>query len=414
MKKYKNIIFASIIFLISLFVFLLSFYRFELSPVSTSNEDKVITVESGSTVNSIAKMLKKNNLIRSKNAFKIYVKLNNKNNLKEGTYKLIEIMSNKKIILLSASLLLGIIVMVGVTYAYWRITYQATSVNKIVSSCFSMELTNEKNNITLEDAYPISDEKGKSLTPYSFTITNTCDLFASYTINLEMLSGTTLDSKYVKTMINSEAIANLNNLETTDTSIEGATESRVLFKGSLGAGDSTDYTLRIWMDSDTPFNEDSMNKVFQSKITVTAEVSTYSPVENGFTNLAEALLVNEYQTTSIDVAKNKIASKQEVDFTKTAPIIEWQPITSNNTQTITSTKVDSSEVGNYNITTNATKIVFAKSYSFNSSTGYYTLGDTEYYDPASVDYTQTDYYFCGSSITSTTNNTVSYSDITTC
>ena len=58
-------------------------------------------------------------------------------------------MSNKKIILLSASLLLGIIVMVGVTYAYWRITYQATSVNKIVSSCFSMELTNEKNNITL-------------------------------------------------------------------------------------------------------------------------------------------------------------------------------------------------------------------------------------------------------------------------
>lgn len=98
MKKYKNIIFASIIFLISLFVFLLSFYRFELSPVSTSNEDKVITVESGSTVNSIAKMLKKNNLIRSKNAFKIYARLNNKNNLQAGTYKLSESMSTKQII----------------------------------------------------------------------------------------------------------------------------------------------------------------------------------------------------------------------------------------------------------------------------------------------------------------------------
>ena len=98
MKKYKNIIFASIIFLISLFVFLLSFYRYELSPVSTSNDDKVITVESGSTVNSIAKMLKKNNLIRSKNAFKIYARLNNKNNLQAGTYKLSESMSAKQII----------------------------------------------------------------------------------------------------------------------------------------------------------------------------------------------------------------------------------------------------------------------------------------------------------------------------
>ena len=98
MKKYKNIIFASIIFLISLFVFLLSFYRYDLSPVSTSNEDKVITVESGSSISSIANLLKNNNLIRSKNVFKIYTKLNNKNNLQAGTYKLSESMSTKQII----------------------------------------------------------------------------------------------------------------------------------------------------------------------------------------------------------------------------------------------------------------------------------------------------------------------------
>ena len=185
----------------------------------------------------------------------------------------------KKITLIVIAVLLIITLITGFTYAYWRLTYTQTGVNKVISSCFAMELTNEKNNITLDSAYPISDEKGKSLTPYSFTITNTCDLFASYTINLEMLEGTTLDSKYVKTMINSEAIANLNTLETADTSIEGATESRVLFKGSLGSGDSVDYTLRIWMDSETEATDDSMNKIFQGKITVTAEVSTYSPAE---------------------------------------------------------------------------------------------------------------------------------------
>lgn len=98
MKKYKNIIFASLICIISCVVFILSFYRYELSPVSASNDDKVITIESGSTVSGIAKLLKNNNLIRSRNAFKLYARLNNKNNLQAGTYKLSESMSTKQII----------------------------------------------------------------------------------------------------------------------------------------------------------------------------------------------------------------------------------------------------------------------------------------------------------------------------
>ena len=323
-------------------------------------------------------------------------------------------MNRKKIIIILPAIFLLIIFAITFSYAYWKLTYQATSVNKIVSSCFSMELTNEKNNIILDSAYPISDEKGKSLTPYSFTITNTCDLFASYTINLEMLEGTTLDSKYIKTMINSEEIINLNSLETTDPSIEGATESRVLFKGSLGSGDSTDYTLRIWMDSDTPPIEDTMNKIFQGKITVTAEVSTYSPVENGFTNLAEALLVNEYQTTSLDVAKNKITSKQEVDFSKTAPIIEWQILTSTTTQELNIIKADPSVVGTYNIAENAAKVLLGKSYSFDSTTGYYELEDTAYYNLNDLDYSSNNYYICDSSISVTTDNSLTYWDGTSC
>ena len=319
-----------------------------------------------------------------------------------------------KIIIIVLALLLTCFIIIGISYAYWKLTYQATSVHKIVSSCFSMELANEKNNITLDDAYPISDEKGKSLTPYSFTITNTCDLFASYTINLEMLEGTTLDSKYVKTMINSEAITNLSNLETTETSMEGATESRILFKGSLGSGDSTDYTLRIWMDSDTPFSEDSMNKIFQSKITVTAEVSTYSPVENGFTLLNEALLVNEYQTTSLSVAKNKIASKQEVDFTKTAPIIEWEPSIDNKITTTSGHKTDPAYIGQYGITEKTSQILLGSFYEFDSETGFYTLKDLKYYDPNTTDFSVSDYYYCSSGLTITTNNTISSTNSERC
>ena len=328
-----------------------------------------------------------------------------------------------KLLIGTISILVVCIIVTGFTYAYWRLTYQATSVNKIASSCFSMELKNEKNNITLESAYPISDEKGKSLTPYSFTITNTCNLFASYTINLEMLEGTTLSSKYVKTMINNEAITNLNTLETTDTSIEGATESRVLFKGSLGSGDSTDYTLRIWMDSETPFNEDSMNKVFQSKITVTAEVSTYSPVENGFTNLAEALLVNEEKTedecneSSIDnpikvgkrgqalkkftFAKNRISSKQNVDLSKTAPLIMWQENHSTTMTTYSFTRVDSSAVGTNGIEESYTQILFGTSYEYDKETGMYNIFNRIATNPADLDFQDNIYYSCGASMGTT-------------
>ena len=320
----------------------------------------------------------------------------------------------KKITLIVIAVLLVISLVVGISYAYWKTTYQATNINKIVSSCFSMEITNEKNNIILDDAYPITDEKGKALTPYSFTITNTCDLFASYTINLEMLEGTTLNSKYIKTMINSEAITNLSTLEATDPSIEGAIESRILFRGSLGSGDSIDYTFRVWMDYDTPNNEESMNKSFQGKITVTAEVSTYSPVENGFTNLAEALLVNEYQTTNVDIAKNKISSKQEVDFSKTAPVIEWKELYGTNVRVTEVRKADSSMIGSYGVTENATKIGFATSFTFDSSLGVYNLGDLTYYDPEELDFSKQDYYYCVSNISLSSSNVVTTTDSLGC
>lgn len=51
----------------------------------------------------------------------------------------------------------------------------------------------------------------------------------------------------------------------------------------------------------------------------------------------DAILVNEYQSTSVEDAKAKIASKQEVDFTKTAPIIDWQESHAQTTAEVTAT-----------------------------------------------------------------------------
>ena len=299
---------------------------------------------------------------------------------------------------------------IGISYAYWMLTYMQEGLNRVASGCFSLSLTNEKNSINLQNAYPILDEEGKTLTPYSFTITNTCDLFASYTVNLEMLENSTLDSKYIRVMLNNEAIQNLNEYESTTTTISGSVGSKVLAKGSLGSGDSADYTLRLWMDEDITIEEtDAMNKLFSSKVVIVASVSNYSPVDQGYTTLADAILANEYQSTP-EIAKQKISEKQAVDFTKTAPIIDWQENHTGTTSSPTATMPHPDLVGTGGIAANltATNILprIGTSYTFDSTTGKYTLVDYQDVDPTTLDYSDNDYYFCSAGVNMTSSDVI--------
>ena len=227
----------------------------------------------------------------------------------------------KKIILPVLTILSMALILVGTSYAYWRFTYISDKTNIGKSKCLSIELTNQKNEISLTNTYPISDIEGKKLTPYSFTINNTCDTFISYDVNLEMLEGTTMNSKYMAVMINNEHKELLSNLDSANTIMSSSVESRKLVSGSLGVGDSVDYTLRLWMDESVTLSDDAMNKNFTSKIVVTAQPSNYSPKEAGYDTLHDAILANEYQTTP-EKAIEKINAKGEPDLSKTAPVSE--------------------------------------------------------------------------------------------
>ena len=78
-------------------------------------------------------------------------------------------------------------VFLGISYAYWQLTIKQKDFETLGVSCFEITLNDEQNDIKLESAYPISDEEGNNLVPYTFTITNTCDTYAYYQINLENL-----------------------------------------------------------------------------------------------------------------------------------------------------------------------------------------------------------------------------------
>ena len=303
-----------------------------------------------------------------------------------------------------------ILTLIGLSYGYFFIKKNQDNNNVAGSKCFKLEFSNESSAINLTNMYPISDEEGKKQVPYSFTITNTCDMLAGYTVNMEMLEGTTLNSKYLDVLVNNEEIKLLSTYEATDTVIANSTESRILTKGTLAYNDSVDYTVRFWMDKDVEDIE-SMNKYFASKIVVTAQPSNYNPKEAGYDTLHDAILANEYQTTP-DKAIEKIKAKGKPDLSQTAPIIKWLEKT-DVTTTINITKPAESVIETYNkdtgtgdrttqasnLTLNDTKIKFYKTKIFDSETGQYSLTNFDYFDPTMIDYSgDTKYYIISEKI----------------
>ena len=204
--------------------------------------------------------------------------------------------NNKKIILIILSIFIVLGLFLGVYYAYYIKSINQEESNIVKTKCLNFSLTNEKNDINLDEQYPIPDSEGRKLTPYQFTITNTCEQFISYNVNLE-------------------------SLEATSVSIDTSKDSKILATGSLGSNDSVDYALRLWMDYGDTADTSSMNKVFESKVVVTAAVGTYKPSDY-VTTLHDAILVNEYGVTDVNNAISRIEAKGTPDFSKTAPIIK--------------------------------------------------------------------------------------------
>ena len=177
-------------------------------------------------------------------------------------------LNNKNIIIIVIVLLL--ILSIGFSYAWWRYTVIQDKTNVGVSKCFSIELANQANEINLTNMYPITDEEGRKLTPYTFTLKNTCSVSAKYSLNMEMLEGTTLNSNYLAVLVNNKDIKLLSSYNTATTVIDGSTESRTLDTGVLQANSSKDYSISLWMDKSVTLSDDSQDKVFKSKVVVDA------------------------------------------------------------------------------------------------------------------------------------------------
>jgi hypothetical protein len=163
-----------------------------------------------------------------------------------------------------------LVIVIGTSYAYWRITMIQTGENTINSSCFKLEFEEQENsNITILEGYPISDEDGKKLTPYTFSIKNGCGVKAKYVIRLEIDNSSTLNEQYIKSQFNTGSIKKVNELKNVNPTLTNAKSSYILEEMTINGNETKTFALRLWIDgSVSSSNQEVMNKSFEGKVTI--------------------------------------------------------------------------------------------------------------------------------------------------
>ena len=201
----------------------------------------------------------------------------------------------KNILLVAVGLLVCIGLIVNVSYAIWHVRSDQTDFNIAGSKCFKLTLTDKSDSINLKEQTPTTDEEGLKSVGYSFTIKNTCNTYATYQVNLEDLISETkrLSNMYIKVSLNNSNPLLLTDYDKVTPTLSEADNSFKLTSGSLApkgsVGDSVDYTLKLWMDYDTPALDEVMNATFASKITV---VASYIEEENLNNNITISYVSN--------------------------------------------------------------------------------------------------------------------------
>ena len=80
-------------------------------------------------------------------------------------------MKDNKKLKIYISILITIIIIAGVSYAYFFLRKEQTNENIIgTRTCLNSSLTEQNTEISLTDAFPISDEDGLKQTPFTFSV----------------------------------------------------------------------------------------------------------------------------------------------------------------------------------------------------------------------------------------------------
>ncbi len=165
------------------------------------------------------------------------------------------IKEKRRIILISMiGVIAFVLIMIGISYAYTMFSVSQKNPNVVQAGCLRVTLE-EKNNISLSNAVPISDNEGKKLQPYEFTIKNTCNTDAYYETSF-VVDNVSNQSNIgnVKlfltgdTLVEPQILNTFNKVELTNVT---TSDNYKIDEGKLNAGKEKTFYLNLWIDYNT-------------------------------------------------------------------------------------------------------------------------------------------------------------------
>ena len=197
-----------------------------------------------------------------------------------------------------SALLLSVLCIIGVSYAWFRLYLSQSENNRIASrTCFSTTLTEKTSKIDLTEVVPESDENGLRETPFTFTLKNNCTGYIRAYITIDSEYRTSTSTSYLKdnkikvnisptgTTLNPSSL--LTDKELIE--LEGSRLGYSIIDIGLNSNEEKTFDLRVWMDSSTTVDE-GLNKTWEGKIVVLTEAQNVG-APNGWNSAKDGSLL---------------------------------------------------------------------------------------------------------------------------
>ena len=206
--------------------------------------------------------------------------------------------NNKKKVKFYSALLVTVLCIIGVSYAWFRLYLSQSENNRIASrTCFNTTLTEKTSKIDLTGAVPESDEKGLTETPFTFTLKNNCTGYIRAYITIDSAYRTSTSTSYLKdnkikvnisptgtTLYPSSLLTDKELIE-----LEGSRLGYSIIDVGLNSNEEKTFDLRVWMDSSTTVDE-GLNKTWEGKIVVLTEAQIVG-APNGWNSAKDGSLL---------------------------------------------------------------------------------------------------------------------------
>ena len=216
-----------------------------------------------------------------------------------------------RIILLSViSILIVVTIVLGITYSFMQANIDSSEVTEVtLSSCAKITLSDTEASIDLSNTSPISKNRALETTPYTFTVTSSCESYVGFNLYLATLNTNTLVDSSIHYIITSQGskdiLAEGILSEATNALSEFTAEEQAqlnsgingtfgtiyrLYNDSIPLQGEVSYDLYLYVDSDVT-DASTMGKTFNAGIAIKSYDREADP-----TTLAD-YIINEVYTT---------------------------------------------------------------------------------------------------------------------